>query len=133
MHEHHKTLRAAGGTDADNNLVFLCPSCHTSVHEIAKKILNGKDGSAVSLLETIYINPQARHRASILAKDAVASMISRQGSTAEYVRKELRFPIQLYRDLSSLARETKHTNNRRGTFESYVIAVLKDHVRSIRG
>jgi 5-methylcytosine-specific restriction endonuclease McrA len=33
---HHKKFRSQSGEDAEENLITLCHSCHTSIHEILR-------------------------------------------------------------------------------------------------
>lgn len=71
MHEHHKKMQSQGGGDEDTNLAFLCPTCHNSVHIIAKK-------SAANLptahLFSVWTNPKSLAR----AKELVAEILKHE-------------------------------------------------------
>ena len=46
---HHEMPRAAGGGDDDQNLTWVCASCHTMIHRIAEAVMANKAGRADDL------------------------------------------------------------------------------------
>jgi hypothetical protein len=59
---HHRIPQAFGGTDAKDNLYFLCPSCHQSLHRMAEHYLDPNKAGLVRGMAQGYCkdfpNPQ---------------------------------------------------------------------------
>jgi hypothetical protein len=57
-HVHHKKPRALGGKDTEDNLIEICPSCHDTIHAIAKRMMskNVSPTQIIDSLALIYIN-----------------------------------------------------------------------------
>jgi len=48
---HHIVPVSLGGTDEIENLVLLCPNCHTLVHLLSSKRFSGRDASSILVSE----------------------------------------------------------------------------------
>jgi len=72
LEEHHKHPRAYGGPDTPDNLVLLCPSCHSMVHQAAIKLYHGKIGVARDLIsQYIPDSPIRKQRLWTLVQSVV--------------------------------------------------------------
>lgn len=69
-HAHHKTPKALGGKDTQDNLIEICPGCHDSIHAIAHRMLS-KNVSMTQIIDSlalIYIdNKKAQETCLLLA------------------------------------------------------------------
>ena len=70
-HDHHRTPRAFGGTDDQENRVWLCASCHARLHRVQEFIVQGKIASAYDLCQSIFAaKPKAKDSLWTLANEA---------------------------------------------------------------
>ena len=52
--DHHVVGRAQGGTDDEENRIWLCASCHKRLHRVAGLLSKGKTGEAYALINQIF-------------------------------------------------------------------------------
>ena len=80
-HDHHRELRAFGGTDNQENRVWLCASCHTRLHRVQEFLVQGKTASAYDLCAALFANnSKARGELWALANEAATSESEAKGA-----------------------------------------------------
>jgi len=126
MHEHHVHTRAAGGSDAPENLKFLCPTCHQAVHMIARKVAAGKPANH------LYSNPLwkaagAQRRAKSLVGEVIKHEMIAPSNTrrSRPVSVTVHIPPQLYIRLQTLASRSKHANGRKGSVPAVILNIIR--------
>lgn len=128
-HEHHEAPRAAGGTDALSNLVWLCATCHQVAHRVGQLRQLGRAGEAEAIATSSYPNPKMRQRfyqvvSEMVTAHALADVTGAGKPNAEVV---LELPHDVYNGLKSLASEHR-VNGQRVGVAKYINAILRSHV-----
>lgn len=140
LHEHHRHPKGYGGADAAENLVWLCGSCHTVLHNLAHYLNSGKQGLASDLAmqyQTMQnLSPAGRHRLLALADIVAKAMKSYDVDDLEEKGDEDTIVMQLHVKRSvhkALKVEaSKYTNPKSGRqmgLYNYVNRVLENHIR----
>ncbi len=78
-HSHHVNPRLAQGSDDSENLIWLCPDCHHTIHQIATMLAHGRAGEAIFFANEAYPHPPLKKRALELAS-IVSEGIARKKS-----------------------------------------------------
>lgn len=129
---HHVVPRAYGGPDHESNIVWLCASCHTLLHQIAVKMVWKKRGEALDLASRypFLVNSPKRQKELLrLAGIAASSQIQHQssgeipeaGQKVKTVRLSLEVPEWLHHHLKTLAKQ------RECGLYRYCLSVLENH------
>jgi hypothetical protein len=112
LNEHHRTPRAAAGTDAEANKVFICPTCHTACHEITKVFLKGKGGQVRDMIGLLVQDDKAAgDRMMELVK--VEAQAWRSGERSEFQRVTFNLQRGVYDALKGIASATRNPNTQR--------------------
>ena len=125
-HEHHEVPRAAGGNDAETNLVWLCSNCHNVLHRIADMLRAGKHGHAQDAASTYATSPIMRERLWGLAIFAAESM--EEGEGPDVVPIQVFMPKALLGRLKIAAGETR-VNGRSMGMGRFVLELIKQDLR----
>ena len=70
---HHEMPRAAGGGDDDQNLTWVCASCHTMIHRIAEAVMANKAGRADDVTVQFVLSRGLAQRLRLLVRDVRAN------------------------------------------------------------
>ncbi len=65
LERHHTLPLSLGGSDAPENLVFICPTCHTSTHELMRLMFQTGRALTDHELQAIYPVPVSRYAAAL--------------------------------------------------------------------
>lgn len=65
LETHHKWPRVYGGPDTDDNLMYLCSTCHSICHRLSHKIYAGKSGVAKTIVDQ-YLPGQPKRQLRLL-------------------------------------------------------------------
>ncbi len=77
---HHVLPFYLGGEDVDSNLVWLCSTTHSNVHELLRLMLKAGDVMTDRELQVLYDRPVSRY-AAVLARDGFTRWRTRTVST----------------------------------------------------
>lgn len=132
MHEHHRSPKAWGGGNEDDNLVWLCSGCHDIVHRLATFTMSGKGGLAQDYLE-LYLpyDLRARERVKELVQEVIqtrAAFDDKALSADDTVLLTLKIPRTLHSMLKTLSMDKVRPNGRKFGLAAYAISILKNHV-----
>ena len=70
---HHEMPRAAGGGDDDQNLTWVCASCHTMIHRSAEAVMANKAGRADDVTVQFVLSRGLAQRLRLLVRDVRAN------------------------------------------------------------
>lgn len=107
---HHEMPRAAGGGDDEQNLTWVCASCHTMIHRVAEAIGNNQMGRADDLAALYAPNDVAmRERLRRLAGYASDAMkrADEEGGGADDVTIQVVLSRELHRRFRTLVRDVR--------------------------
>lgn len=121
--------RAAGGSDADTNLVWLCSNCHNVLHRLADMLRVGKLGHAQDAASAFAPTPSMRERLWKLAQFAATSM--EEGPGADEVPIQVFFPKTVASRLRIAAGEIR-VNGRSIGMGRYIRGLVEADLRKRR-
>lgn len=67
LHRHHILPTYLGGPDTEANIVFVCPSSHSNIHELLRMMLQANRALTETELEDMQDRPVSRY-AGVLAR-----------------------------------------------------------------
>ncbi len=140
LHEHHRHPKGYGGADSAENLVWLCGSCHTVLHNLAHYVNSGKQGLASDLsmqYQTMQnLSPAGKLRLLELANIVAKAMKSydvdglEEPDDEDTVIMQLHVKRRVHKALKAEA--SKYTNPKSGRqmgLYNYANRVLENHIR----
>lgn len=65
LERHHILPQALGGLSTEDNLVFICPTCHTSTHELMRLMFTAGRALSDYELQVIEDRPVSRYAAAL--------------------------------------------------------------------
>jgi hypothetical protein len=105
LETHHKVPQYLNGSDDPENLVDICPICHTSIHKVVG-MLKKNPGKASAFLYENYGDDQRIHTLIIqLAKVIIYE--EENSPDKDYVNVFLKVPKETHRVLSDLSKLSK--------------------------
>lgn len=128
-HRHHLDPRYTGGSDADENLVWLSATAHSMVHRASQFIKSGKRGRAQDLAMKAYPAPAMRQRflSVVTSEVEAAQRAERTGARKKEIVMEIPMPRQNYEDLKRLVADLR-VDGKRVTIQDYVQRLILSHV-----
>lgn len=134
MNEHHVRPQEAGGSDSRTNKVWLCPTCHQSLHRISEMFLRGDTGQASDVASVAFPRPGPRARILRLASTAAEHVQAFEESTPEAARANKTVALSLdvleYKHIKALASEVRGSDGRALTVPAYIEALVRAHLRN---
>lgn len=126
-HEHHEAPRAAGGSDDQDNLIWLCATCHQLSHRIAQLRHLGRLAEAEDIIGVGY-NPSQRKRLNQVVYEIMSALAhaSAAGLGKEKAEVMLELEHELYAFLKGLASDRRDNGERVGVTK-FMISVLHGH------
>lgn len=127
---HHKVPKSLGGSDANDNLVDLCPGCHQEMHAVARMMRNPKRAGEVrTAVQMVFPLQSAQRRCLELAQLECRSKIMNRAAVEADKEREIGVSLKLkrpYRDaLQLIARD-------RGlSMADYIRKLVEGHIRQI--
>lgn len=131
-HEHHEMPRAAGGGDQEDNLTFVCATCHNLIHRCAEAILGGRMGVAQDL--ALQYSPNVipmRERLLRLAGYA-ADMLRDSADDPMAGPDDVILSIQVPREIAQrlkLVIADRRANGRRVSQQAFLLALIVQQVQ----
>jgi len=129
LHEHHVKPKGYGGEDTEENLVWLCASCHDLVHRMAHMYTTDKKGIANDLaVQYLPGSPAARKRLQTLVAEVARSMkdyvpeLGEEDDEEDTVIVSLHLPKRVHHKLKTCA-----ADHSMGLYK-YIYKVLKNNV-----
>ena len=126
LHIHHKQKRSHGGQNTTENLIYICPNCHTIIHKVESILARGKDEQQVrdyiiSLLSGLNLERdlnEASRDFYLLGLEA----LNKQGG--EQVTKKLMLNIRicLFNRLNKFCRSRNLNRN------DFLVSLIEDRV-----
>lgn len=128
-HVHHKNPRHAGGTDAPDNLIWLCANAHQLVHRVAQLIKANRKGQALDVAMSAYPAPAQRQRfMAIVGTEVLASSIAEDtGQGTSDVIIEVPIPKAEYAKLKMLVADYR-TGGKKVSIAGYVSSIVLAHL-----
>ncbi len=65
LHRHHVWPLAMGGPERDENVVWICPTTHTNIHELLALMLRADEPLTDRGLSLAYEQPVSRYAAEV--------------------------------------------------------------------
>lgn len=132
-HLHHKNPQHAGGSDAPENLIWLCANAHQLVHRAAQMIKANKTGYAADLASSAYPLPAVRQRfLEIVNTEVLSSKEAEEtGKGKASITIEVPIPRKDYVALKLKVSDTR-IQGKKVSISDYVARLVLAHIHKSR-
>lgn len=129
--DHHRKPRAFGGTDDEENRLWLCASCHKRIHRVQSLIIHHKIQDAYELTTNLFQASSAkRARLWEYANEAAKAEHLSKEAFAEHrthTKVSLDVEVQIWESLKLLAKGQKMSA------KDLAASILRDAVTARKG
>lgn len=105
LESHHKVPRHLKGSDDPKNLIDICPICHTSVHTLARFLVQSQEKAAKFLNENFPGRTKVHDILIQLARVIIAE--AEEMPEKDYVNVPWRAPVEIHAKLREMAKESR--------------------------
>lgn len=128
-HQHHKNPQHAGGSDAPDNLIWLCANAHQLVHRASQMIKARKPGFASDLAMSAYPLPAVRQRFLEIVNTEVSSSKDAEetGKGKSAITIEVPIPKQDYARLKMKVSDSR-SGGKKLSISDYVARLVLAHI-----
>ena len=131
LHEHHRTPRAFGGGDEEDNLIWLCVLCHDLLHRLATMSMHGKRGQVDDLIDQYLPGALASQKEfrTILNEilQAKLAFMEKAEDPDDTVLMSLKLPKQVHSVLKTCSMDHQHSNGRNMGLYAFTVKVLTQY------
>ena len=128
LHEHHRTPRAFGGTDDEDNLIWLCVPCHDLLHRLATMSMHGKRGLVEDVIaQYLPGDLNAQEKFKVLIHEVIQAKLAfaeKADDPDDTILMNLKIPKQVHSILKTCSMDHQHPNGRNMGLYSFTIKVL---------
>lgn len=111
-HTHHIKPKHTGGSDEEENLVRICPTCHQMVHTCAYSVLRKKDGGAsraANIVKRAFPSgeeaPLQRKNAELMIEECVQEMRDHAADPSMTFLNRIAVPLSVRQRLEVKAKQ----------------------------
>jgi len=128
LHEHHRTPRAFGGTDDEDNLIWLCVPCHDLLHRTAVMSMHGKRGLVDDVIDQYLpgdLNAQQKFKTLLHEViQAKTAFMEKAEDPEDTVLMNLKIPKQVHSVLKTCSMDHQHPNGRNMGLYAFTTKIL---------